>query len=66
MSFVRIKKLGNKKNTYKITAIWDKIKRKHRQTVKYLGSVYDKKDNIYVKKNLKIKKHLIFDYGDTY
>ncbi|KJU82663.1 transposase, IS4 family protein, partial [Candidatus Magnetobacterium bavaricum] len=64
MSFIRYKKIGNAEYAYEVDAFWDPIIKKSRQKVKYLGTVIDKNQKIFKKKDKNEK--LILDFGDTY
>ncbi len=66
MSFIRYKKLGKQEYAYKVTAYWDKERKKPRQRVKYLGTVIDKEKGVIEKKMKKGKEKLILDFGDVY
>lgn len=66
MSFIRYKKIGQKKYGYEVTAYWDPESKKSRQITKYLGVVSDD-DTIQKKKStLPVKEKLILDFGDSY
>jgi len=67
MSFIRHKKINNQIYAYEVTGYRDKITKKPRQKVKYIGIV-DINGNIVTKNNSKLdsEEKTILDFGDSY